>query len=177
MDKKACIYFGIISKTHGTSGEILLKTNLQLNEYKKLESVFIEINNRLIPFFIDNIRQQTETNFLISFDDIKTEASARKYIGCNIYILNSDIISTTRNSDKPNTDLNLIGYLVSDIYCGVLGPVKELINIPANPLISVIYSGKEILIPNRNEFIKEISHKEKVIYCELPNGFLSINSK
>ena len=47
MKKDDCIYLGSLIKTHGAKGEILLKSEYQLDEYTELESVFFEINKRL----------------------------------------------------------------------------------------------------------------------------------
>jgi len=102
MKKEDCFQLGYISKTHGFKGEVIFlsngKTSIKLN---KLESVFIEINGQLIPFFIESLKQATATSEIIKFCDIDTEEKARQLIKCNIYILSSLIPKQNEDNFNP----------------------------------------------------------------------------
>ena len=174
MKRDDCIYLGSLIKTHGAKGEILLKLDYQLNEYENLESIFFEINKRLVPFFIAEIRQKSNDSFLINFDDINTVSKAREYIGCDVFILKSKIKQV--NNYNPLEQISLIiGYQVIDNKIGILGSLESYHDIPSNPLLVIKSEEKEILIPFQEKFIIEVNDSEKIIYCEIPDSFLDLN--
>ena len=56
MDKKDCFNLGYIAKRVGNHGELGFVLDVDNgSKYQKLESVFIELNNSLVPFFIKKI--------------------------------------------------------------------------------------------------------------------------
>ena len=56
MQKEDCYFLGRIIRKHGLSGNLILKLDTDQPEiYKKLESIFVEINGLLVPFFIEKI--------------------------------------------------------------------------------------------------------------------------
>ena len=174
MKRDDCIYLGSLIKTHGAKGEILLKSDYQLTEYENLESIFIEINNRLVPFFIAEIRQKSTDSFLINFDDINTDSKAREFLGSDVFILKSDLKQEAqRNSFKQIN--KVIGYQVIDNKFGILGNLESYHDIPSNPLLVVKSEEKEILIPFQEEFIIDVNDSEKIIYCKIPDAIINLN--
>ena len=56
MTKDKCFYIGKIVKTHGLKGEVTLRIdNEQFDEIEELNYFLLDINDKLIPFFIENI--------------------------------------------------------------------------------------------------------------------------
>jgi 16S rRNA processing protein RimM len=52
MDKQKCFELGYITKSFGLQGQVTAIFDVDQPElYKKLESVFVEVNSALIPFF------------------------------------------------------------------------------------------------------------------------------
>ena len=70
MQKEDCYFLGKITRKHGLSGNLILKLDTDQPEiYKKLESIFVEINGLLVPFFIEKIiwSKQDSLNILSAF--------------------------------------------------------------------------------------------------------------
>ena len=53
MKKEDCYFLGTITRTHGLQGNVVLKLDTDQPEmYNKLESIFVEVNGLLVPFFV-----------------------------------------------------------------------------------------------------------------------------
>ena len=55
MLKKDCFNLGYVAKAYSYKGEVILILDSDNpKHYHKMESVFVEINNTLVPFFISS---------------------------------------------------------------------------------------------------------------------------
>ena len=88
IEKNKCFLLGYISKSSGIKGELI--ANLDVDEplhYKKMESVFLEINGELVPFFICKITiRPANSTALIQLEDVIDNEQAKKLIGSEIYL-------------------------------------------------------------------------------------------
>ena len=169
MDIASCFKIGYIAKTHGLKGGVTANFS-EAGEFDSLESVFIEINHSLVPYFIESYSDRGEKGF-IKFEDINTLEQADKLKGCSIF-LPKTVRPKLKRGDFYNDEV--IGYEVEDLHHGFLGDVKEIIESGANRLLSIDRSGKEVLIPVNGPFIKSVNKSKKKIQTELPGGFLDI---
>ena len=86
MDKKDCFNLGYIAKRVGNHGELGFVLDVDdTNRYKKLESVFIELNNSLVPFFIKKI-QIKGNNATVSLEGIDTITRAEELLKKSLYL-------------------------------------------------------------------------------------------
>jgi 16S rRNA processing protein RimM len=55
MNKDQCFYLGSVAKLHGYKGGLSLYLDVDYpDDYTEMESVFIEINKQLVPFFMES---------------------------------------------------------------------------------------------------------------------------
>ncbi len=65
MKKEEYFPLGYITKTRGLKGELQLFFEVEYPEqYENLESVFIEINKKPVPFFISSIHIQKSVGYI-----------------------------------------------------------------------------------------------------------------
>ena len=86
MDIESCYQLGYILKTHGIHGELLIYLDTDNpEEYKLLESVFVEIKQKLVPFFIEQIKVN-DNKAIIRFQEIDNLEAAEKLKGLTLYL-------------------------------------------------------------------------------------------
>jgi len=170
--KSKTVIIGILSKTHGNNGCIVLRLkDIKSEQLKKMESLFVIHDGLPVPFFIEDIIVRDDYTVILKFDDIDTETDARKVTGMEVALPLSLIKSI--NSVKGN-DNEIIGYSVIDHNKGLIGKVSGIIENTKNPLLTVISADKEILIPFHQDIIIKLNNRRKELFVHAPEGLFDI---
>lgn len=171
MTKDKCFYVGKIVKTHGIKGEVTLRIdNEDFDEIEELDYFLLEINDKLIPFFIENITFHSNKSFVL-FQDLKTLEAASQLVGVTAY-LPLELLPERSGNDFYSYEV--VDFIVVDEEKGELGKVQEIIEYPTQSLIQLIKDGKEILIPIHDDIIKDVNREEKKIYIKAPVGLIDM---
>ena len=170
MDIHSCFKIGYVAKTHGLKGEVTIILDGTVNPFQKNKSVFVEINNTLIPYFIEYVSDRGDKAF-VKFEEIDTPEDAARLKGRTLYLSKK-----TRPRLDPNEFYNdeVVGFEVEDQKLGLLGKIREVLEIGHNRLIAIDHSSKEILIPVNGPFIQSLNKSKKKFRVDLPDGFLDI---
>ncbi|MEQ8301959.1 MAG: ribosome maturation factor RimM [Cyclobacteriaceae bacterium] len=168
MDIDSCYRVGYVTKRHGLKGEVKIHLETSLPN-EKLESIFLEQNQRLIPFFIEGISTHADTG-IFKLEDIDTPEQADSILRCHAYLPKS-LFKEEESPGPAMTDL--IGFEVW-FHNQLIGEVTEINDFALNPLLIVKNGEKEVLIPFGAQFVKEIRDTEKKVLVDLPDGFLDI---
>lgn len=173
MEKDDHYALGSLLKTSGIKGEIILKfTNDCPEEIQKLESIFIDIDNKLVPFFIEEIRPKSANTATVKLEGLNDEIEASEFIGADFYISNDQVKELQVESVEY---IDVAGYKVFDQNKIYIGDVLEFIDIPENPLLSIQSEKGEFLVPAKDELIIEINDHVKEIYLTIPEGLFDID--
>ena len=171
MTKDKCFYVGKIVKTHGLKGEVTLRIdNEQFDEIEELNYFLLDINDRLIPYFIENIGYHSNKSFIL-FQDLKTLEAAAQLVGTAVY-LPLDLLPEKEGNDFYSHEV--VDFLVIDEEKGELGKVQEIIEYPTQSLIQICINGKEVLIPIHDDIIKDVDRDGKKILIKAPNGLIDM---
>lgn len=172
MQKKDCFYLGKIVKKHSFKGEVVIKLDTDEPElYRNMESVFVDIGNNLVPFFIEKSSLSKSTMLRVKFEDVDTEADAEAIMKSGIY-LPLDLLPKL-SGDKFYYH-EVIGFVVKDANYGEVGIIKNINDTAAQPLFEIDREGTEIFIPMIDDFIDKIDRENKVVEVTTPEGLISL---
>lgn len=154
-------------KKHGLKGDV--KVHLASPLPENLESIFVELNNRLVPFFIEDISILQDLA-IIKLDEVDGPEKADQLVRCRVFLPKTMMLEST--SKSPDSS-EMIGYSVffKKKNLGIINGINEH---ALNPLLVVMGEQSEMLIPINDYFIKAVDKKAKKVTVELPDGFTEI---
>ena len=171
MNIEDCFEIGYITKTRGLKGEVQVNFTFDEPEKLKIKSVFLEINTKLVPFFVDAYKIPMPQIGYFNFEDINHIDKAQALTKKKIYLLNK--FKPKRKKDEfLYTDLP--GFTADDLHQGNLGEIIEVREYPQQFLATINYKEKEVLIPLNEAFITKLDIEAKTISFDLPEGLLDL---
>jgi 16S rRNA processing protein RimM len=172
MRKEDCFYLGKIAKKFSFKGEVLIYLDTDEPElYEDMESVFVEFNKDLIPFFIENSNLHKNDFLRVKFEDVDTEEEADKMIGCEIYLPLNMLPKLEGNQFYFH---EVIGFEIEDKRLGVFGKIISINDSSAQPLFEVVNGTVEILVPIIDQFLVKIDRENKKVIMDLPEGLIEM---
>lgn len=172
MRKEECFYLGKIAKKFSFKGEVLIYLDTDEPElYEEMESVFVEFNKNLIPFFIENCSLHKGDFLRVQFEDVNNEEEADKLIGCEIYLPLSMLPKLEGNKFYFH---EVIGFEIEDINVGVFGIIESINDSTAQPLFEVLNGSVKLLIPMIDQFLVKIDRENKKVVMDLPDGLIDM---
>jgi len=170
MKQDDCDLLGNVIKAHGLNGEI--QAFLDADEpgsYTVLESIFILMNNKLIPFFIETI-QINGNKALIKLEGVDSREASEDLANHQIYLPLSFLPELP--ADKYYYH-EIVGY---DFFDGenLLGQVENVITLSAQTLLTLNVEGTEVLVPLQEGIISKVDKQLQRIMANLPEGLLDV---
>ena len=169
------IQAGKIIKQHGYLGNTRVAFSFSINQekLKKGSYLYIEWNEKPVPYLIETIQWQDESNAIVKLADINTEEAVLKLLRRNIY-LPEDFIEESEDEEEGEFEW-MIGFSIIDAEKTILGKVTDYIE--ADPQIIIeaqTPEGKEFLVPYHPDLVKKIDKRKKTIHVDLPEGLLDL---
>ncbi|PIP53997.1 MAG: 16S rRNA processing protein RimM [Bacteroidetes bacterium CG23_combo_of_CG06-09_8_20_14_all_32_9] len=166
MFREKCREFGIVLKTHGVKGELLLKTVFEISDnYNLAGAIFIEIDGLLVPFFLEEYTLSSSQTIIVKLSGIDNKNKALHFVDCKVFVENL-------KANKVKSDFstsNLVGFSVIDQNGTNLGKIFNIMDIPGNFLVTVMSGKKEILLPfNEHVLIKFNRLRKQIVLNVLP---------
>ncbi len=154
MRKEDCFYLGKIAKKFSFKGEVLIYLDTDEPElYQEMESIFVEYNKNLIPFFIENSNLHKGDFLRVKFEDVDNEEQADEIIGSEVYLPLNMLPKLEGNKFYFH---EVIGFEIEDQRIGVFGKIVSINDTSAQPLFEVVNGNVEILVPMIDQFLVKI---------------------
>ena len=172
MRKEDCFYLGKIAKKFSFKGEVLIYLDTDEPElYEDMESVFVEFNKNLVPFFIENSNLPKGDFLRVKFEDVDDEAEADSIMGCEIYLPLNMLPKLEGNKFYFH---EVIGFEIEDLRLGIFVKIVSINDTSAQPLFEVINGNVEILVPMIDQFLVKIDRENKKVIMDLPEGLVEM---
>ncbi len=172
FDKEDCFNLGSIARLHSFKGELSIFLDVDdPKEFKKLESVFVEIDNILVPFFIEHILIRNKGFAVVKFEGINSEIKAKRLLKKKLY-LPLDLLDELADDEFYLFEIE--GFKVIDSIHGDIGNIIKVLDYKTNPMYEINFKGKEILIPKQDQFFDRIDWDNETIYLKAPEGLIEM---
>lgn len=171
MRKEDCYFLGKITRRHGLQGNIFLKLDTDQPEmYQKLDSIFVEINGLLVPFFVAKQSWSKGDTLIISFKN-STEALVEQSLGKDVYMPLSTLPKLTGNKFYYH---EVVGFEIREEDGKSCGTIVSINDQTAQHYFYLDLAGTQIIIPIIKEWILELNREEKYLKMALPEGLMDV---
>src|SRR5690606_12901459 len=134
MTTETCYKIGYIMKPHGLKGEVTISLDPDApDDFTAIETVFVEVRSRLLPYFIERISLRGNKAYL-KLEGVDTPEASQDISRSPIYLPKA---SRPRSGRGEFYDDEVIGFAVHDTAIGDLGRVTEIVQAGPNKLLSV----------------------------------------
>ena len=170
MIKQEEVYkIGRLGKAHGIKGEVTMQVDDDIFDLTEAEYLVLELDNIMVPFFIEEYFFKSDTQAIIKFEGIDTQERARELANTDVFFPISIMEEYNRNAGGEERALSypmLVGYMVNNI-----GRVAYIDNQTENIMFEL---EDGTLIPASEELIEDIDIENKQIKMTIPEGLLDI---
>ncbi|MGN5956421.1 ribosome maturation factor RimM [Sphingobacterium lactis] len=171
MNKDQSFYIGYVSKTRGLKGEVQLFFEFEDYTELDLDVIFLEIDKKLVPYFVENVKLHNNSTAYAWFEDIDHIDKAQHLVHKKMYL---PIEKMPERDPDDFRYSDLIGYLVIDEHEGELGEITQVQEMPQQFIATINMEDKEVMFPLNEDFIVGIDPEEKVVVLQLPEGLVDM---
>lgn len=175
---KQLVKIGYIAKPHKLSGAIklILKEYAYSNISATPAFLFIEVNSTTLPFFIEKLAANNNSELIIKFEEIDDKESANNLKGATVLIDETEV--THKNFEKVKSiknDLDLTGYNLFDEANNFIAKIEAVYFVPNNTLAAISINKEEVLLPLNEKLIVALDRNKKAVHLKIPDGLLNLN--
>ena len=157
---------GRLGKAHGVKGEITMQVEDDVFDRADADYLVLELDNIMVPFFIEEYYFKTDTTALIKFEGIDTLERAKEFANVDVYFPRN-IKDNSIDSEKEALSYPmLVGFQVNDI-----GKIAYIDHQTENIMFEL---EDGTLIPASEELIEDIDVPNKQIKMTIPEGLLDL---
>ena len=157
---------GRLGKAHGIKGEITMQVEDDIFDRTEADYLVLELDNIMVPFFIEEYYFKTDTTALIKFEGIDTLERAKEFANIDVYFPRSIKDNSIDSGEEALSYPMLVGFQVNDI-----GKIAYIDHQTENVMFEL---EDGTLIPASEELIEDIDVPNKQIKMTIPEGLLDI---
>lgn len=171
MRKEDCYFLGRITRRHGLAGNVILKLDTDQPElYNKLESIFVEINGLLVPFFIDKSSFTKGDTLIVTFKN-SNEALVDQVIGNSVFM---PLSTLPKLSGKQFYFHEVLGFEIREEDGKSCGNIESINDQTAQSYFLTKLADKQVVIPIIKDWIMEVNRDDRFIKMSLPEGLMDV---
>ena len=139
--------------------------------YEQLDALFLDLNNSLIPYFIEKAQLHKSDLLRIKFEDVSTEGDTEELLKKEVY-LPIDLLPKLEGNRFYYHEV--IGFEVIDENFGPVGVISGINDTTAQALFEIDREGTEVLIPLNDDIIRSVDRNEKTVTVHTPPGLIDL---
>lgn len=172
MDYNDLFCLGRIIRTFGSKGEVVFYLDVDNpQKYFEMESVFIKLNENLVPFSIDSIQLRPKKQAVVRLHDVDEADDAELLVGSLLFLPLSYLPPLTGNKFYYH---EVTGFEVIDKVKGPIGVIEDVLDLQYQAIMQIRHGEKEILVPISDDIIQKVDRKNRQIEIEAPEGLIDI---
>ena len=162
---------GKLAASMGLKGELILQHSLgKKTDFSALKAIFLEDKkDSFLPYFIERAVVKSDEETIIKLEGIDVMEVARKMTPKEVWLLEADF----KKFADASAPISMLGFHLVD-GGNDLGKIIEVIEQPHQILCTIMYNGKEALIPVHQENLIKLDRKNEKVHVEIPAGLLEI---
>ncbi len=133
------------------------------------EFLFIEMDKKPVPFFIESSEQLDNKTMAFKLEDIDNRDEAKE-LGDKAILLNVDDLAPGHPVFYVS---EITDYKIFDLTSNTEAPILSLIDSPGQQLLEIQLDNRNQLIPFHEDFIERIDQDTRTITMKLPGGILN----
>jgi 16S rRNA processing protein RimM len=171
MEKLDLVRIGKVIKSHGIKGEVkCLLDAKDFADIKSLEVLFLNQNEKPLPYFTESIKKKPDDTFVIKWEEVNSPEAAELLRGKDIFIESKKLYKR-----KAFSPIDLIGFQLIDFETkNETGVIEDVLELPVHALAQLKINNKEVLIPLHDDSIKKVDKKNKKVFVLIPEGLIEV---
>jgi 16S rRNA processing protein RimM len=172
MAYKCGILLGHIKKLSGYEGAVTVKLERTFSDkLPEMESVFLEIDGKPVPFLISELEYQGADLLKLTFEGYESAEKINEFAGSRVFLTTS--FPEKKSAESPD---DLEGFSIRGRDGKLIGSITAIVQNPGQLLLTIESPDhKEILIPFHEDFIVSFNKAKREIVMDLPEGLIEIN--
>lgn len=153
---------GTLTRTHGQNGEIQCHLINDCWFDSQAQFVVLQIDGIFVPFRVLEWREKGE-DMLWMIQNVNSESDARRLIGCQVYMLRSDMADTVEDTSLTYQDL--IGWTLITSH-----KQRRIVQVDETTINTLAILDDGSMVPLHEDLIQEIDSVAKQLVLDLPQG-------
>ncbi len=171
MDRGLTV-IGKAVKTHGYQGELVVRLTAPLPEsIEEIESLFLLVEGRAVPFMVAGARLTADNRLLVSFDGYGSSEKVAGFTGCSV-LADSNFIPEEGDGDGVDIEPGAFcGYTLYDTLGRERGLITEMVENVNQWILTVRRAdGKTFAVPVHEEVIAQVDSAQQRLVADIADG-------
>jgi 16S rRNA processing protein RimM len=171
VEKNDCFLLGYTARASGVKGEVVIEMDVDHPaNYRKLDSLFIELHGSLVPFFVKSTKLNGSA-LTVKLEGIDQPDETRSILKSSVYL---PLEKLPKLGDKNFYNHEIVGYEVIDERFGVVGIAEEVLERLMQPVLKIRSGRNEVMIPISENAVIKVDRNDRKLFVRSPEGLIEL---